>query len=455
MKPTLQERLRGNAGLLLVLKMLFLGLLLLLFLIPLLLIRRQVEEREGYRRTAEDGVIEMWGGEQVVGGPLLVVPYVVRQEGEDGKLVESTLQAYFLPETLEITVSAEPQKRRRGIFEVTLYTAELGLRGAFRPPEPSFLPGWRVRPEDVLWKDAQLVVELPALRGLTDQVILSWIAGGRSRDVRFQAGTAPLELFGQPAEGGGIRAPLPEARSGGRFMLNLSLKGGRSLSFLPLGEDTRVSMSSPWPSPRFSGAFLPSERSVGQRGFEAQWRVLSLNRGYPQAWRTGEVDPGAVAASRFGVDLMVPADAYRKVLRSVKYGILFVLLPFLVFFLFEAFSGRRVHPMQYLLVGFAECLFYLLLLSVSEHLSFALTYLLAAAATTSLVSFYAGFALGDARRGLLLAPVLAAAYAFLFAALQSEDYALLIGSLGLFAILAGVMVLTRRVDWYRPGRSPD
>ena len=147
-------------------------------------------------------------------------------------------------------------------------------------------------------------------------------------------------------------------------------------------------------------------------GFEAQWYVVSLSRGYPQAWRQGEVVPQALQMSGFGVDLMVPVDTYQKVLRSVKYGILFVLLPFLVYFLFEVFSGRRVHAMQYLLVCFA---------------------------------------LWDRRRGLLLAPVLAAAYAFLYAALQSEDYALLIGSLGLFVILAGVMILTRKVDWYRPG----
>ena len=141
----------------------------------------------------------------------------------------------------------------------------------------------------------------------------------------------------------------PEDRAGGRFALDLRLKGGRSLGFLPLGKDTRVRMSSPWPSPRFSDAFLRATRSVREDGFEAGWHVISLGRGYPQAWRAGEVGPEVVAASHFGVDLMVPADTYRKILRSVKYGILFVLLPFLVFFLFEAFSGRRVHALQYLL----------------------------------------------------------------------------------------------------------
>ncbi len=453
-KKSLAERIRENAGMSLVLKMLFLGLLLLLFLIPLAMIRRLVEDREGYRRAAEDEVIGQWGGEQTLAGPFLVVPYVFRQQDEKGRVVESTDLAFFLPEELEASVKATPQKRRRGIFEVTLYTAELYLTGAFRPPSPASFASWRVAPQDVRWEEAYLALELPSPRGLADRVHLAWSQGGLAQEADFQAGTAPLGAFSGNPEAGGIRAPLSGARAGGRFTIDLRLKGGRSLNFLPLGGETRVRMTSPWPAPRFSGAFLPASRKLLSSGFQAEWYVVSLSRGYPQAWRQGEVESAALQASRFGVDLMVPVDTYQKVLRSVKYGILFVLLPFLVFFLLEVFSGRRVHAMQYLLVGFAECLFYLLLLSVSEHLGFGPTYLLAALLTVGLIGFYAGHALGDRRRGLLLAPVLAAAYAFLYAALQSEDYALLIGSLGLFTILAGVMILTRRVDWYRPrGRA--
>jgi len=214
-----------------------------------------------------------------------------------------------------------------------------------------------------------------------------------------------------------------------------------------------VKLHSPWPSPSFSGSFLPAERTLGPEGFSADWYVLSLGRSYPQAWRRGEVEAQNLLASQFGVELMVPVDTYRKALRSVKYGLLFVLLPFLIFFLFEAFTGSRVHPMQYLLVGFAVCVFYLLLLSVSEHISFDLTYLLASLATVGLISFYAGASLGSMKRGLVVAPVLAGAYAFLYAALRSEDYALLIGSLGLFAVLAAVMAVSRRLDWYRLGPS--
>jgi inner membrane protein len=433
-----------------VLKMLFLGLLLLLFLIPLALIRGLVEDRERYRRAAEDEVIGQWGGEQTVAGPFLVVPYLLRQQDEKGKTVESTERAFFLPEELEVAAEATPQKRRRGIYEVTLYTAVLRLTGAFRPPSPAAFAGWRVAPQDVRWEEAFLAMELPSPKGLAGRVRLGWSQDGRAQEADFQAGSALLGVFDGTAESGGIRAPLDGARAGGRFTLELRLRGGRALSFLPLGGETRVRMSSPWSAPRFSGAFLPASRELLSSGFQAEWYVVSLARGYPQAWRRGEVEPAALEASRFGVELMVPVDIYQKVLRSVKYGLLFVLLPFLVFFLFEVYSGRRVHALQYLLVGLADCFFYLLLLSVSEHLGFGATYLVAGLATVALLAFYAGHALGDRRRGLLLASVLAAAYAFLYAALQSEDYALLIGSLGLFVILAGTMVLTRKLDWYRP-----
>ena len=220
---------------------------------------------------------------------------------------------------------------------------------------------------------------------------------------------------------------------------------------MPLGGETRVQLSSPWPSPSFDGAFLPSERSVGEKGFDAQWYVLSLNRGYGQRWIRGQVESYTFLDSVFGVELMIPVDTYLKSLRSVKYGILFVLLPFLIFFLFEVVGSRRVHPFQYLLVGLAVCLFYLLLVSVSEHLSFDWSYLLAGVATTALITFYSSAVLAARRRTWIMSLVLASGYLFLYAALKSEDYALLIGSLGLFVILAGVMVLTRRINWYSVG----
>ena len=439
---------RGDAGAPSpVLKLVLIGLLTLALLIPLGMIRSLVDERDARRRTTEGEIVHQWGGEQTVAGPLLVVPYLERQKDEKGRIEEVVRRAVFLPQTLRIAGKVQPERRRRGIYEVTLYTADLALEGAFVRPDFS---RWRVAPADVLWNEAELVVDIAGLRGLRERVQLRWA----DRTIAFAAGSGETGLLN-----GAIRAPLPrdlQPREEGReyvFSMRLPLQGGRSLTFLPLGEETTLRLSSPWTAPGFGGAFLPRSRTLGYAGFDAEWYVLSLNRSYPQAWRPGEVDEDSLRASGFGVDLVVPVDTYLKTERSIKYGLLFILLPSLVFFLFELFARRRVHPMQYLLVGLADCLYFLLLLSLGEHLSFGLAYLLAALATVALVTSYAAAVLGGWRRALALCPLLALSYAFLYIALQSEDYALLIGTLGVFAVLAAVMLVTRRVDWYRLGRG--
>ena len=444
-----------------VLKMILIGVLLLVFLIPLQMIRALIEERNMTRLEAEGEVIAKWGGEQTIAGPVVVVPYLKRVEIEDEKIEEYVEAAYFLPDTLEINGTVDTDKRNRGIFEVTVYTVDLQIAGTFGEPDFS---DWRIAGRDIFWEDAALVLELPDMRGLQERVTLQW----DGRKIPFSAGQGELGLFG-----GEIRAPLEEsalwrdrgsagsASSGGEqgadhtFSFEMHLQGGRSLGFVPLGGETRVQLASSWPSPSFDGAFLPSERTVGEEGFSAQWTVLSLNRSYGQKWLRGQVDSYPILDSVFSVQLMIPVDTYMKSLRSVKYGILFVLLPFLIFFLFEVSGSRRVHPFQYLLVGLAVCLFYLLLVSVSEHISFDWTYLLASVVTTALITFYSSAVLAAWRRAWIMSLVLASGYLFLYAALKSEDYALLIGSLGLFVILAGVMLLTRRIDWYGVGRRKE
>jgi inner membrane protein len=439
-----RRRIRENAAAMTGLKLLLIGFLLLVFLIPLQMIRALIDERTRTRAEAEEEVIGSWGGDQVLLGPMIAVPFLAHRKDADGKIEAYTERAYFLPEALSIAASVNTQTRNRGIYEVTLYSGQLRVEGVFRAPA---LSGWRIAASDILWEEAGLIVELPDMRGLQQRVRLRW----RDQEIPFAAGRGELGYYG-----GQIRAPLTGLgrESPGTeipFSFTLHLQGGRSLGFLPVGEENTVTLRSPWPSPSFEGAFLPAERTLGPEGFQARWQVLSLGRAYPQAWRQGEVELDALLASRFGVRLMIPVDAYAKSLRSVKYGILFVLLPFLIFFLFETFSGRQVHPLQYLLVGLAVCLFFLLLLAVSEHLGFALTYLLASLATTALISVYSSAILVSWGRGWIMGPVLAAGYLFLYAALQSEDYALLIGSLGLLSILGAVMLLTRRVNWYGLG----
>jgi inner membrane protein len=340
------------------------------------------------------------------------------------------------------------ERRRRGIYEAVTYDTALHVSGSYTVPD---FAAWRVASGDVLWDDAILSVEMPDQRGLKERVDLAW---GRST-MGFRSGRPVIGVYA-----GSIEAPVPglaDSAPGARipFSFDLSLAGGGSLSFLPLGDETSVKLASTWPSPSFAGAFLPAERTVSEAGFAASWKVPSMARPFPQAWKAGEVEPGVLLEASFWTGLMTPVDVYQKVTRSVKYGALFLLLPFLVFFLFEVLGGLRVHPLQYLLVGFAECLFYLLLLSLAEHLPFVAAYLAAAGAATLMVTLYASAVLHSWRRGMLLAPSLAAAYGFLYATLQSEDFALLIGSVGLFAILGLVMILTRRVDWYRVGAPAE
>jgi inner membrane protein len=423
------------------------GAIVLVLLIPLVMIRSLVGERQARRAEAEAEMFSSWGGEQTVGGPILTVPYILRGVDAAGKATESVALAHFLPSDLSIRGSVSPEKRRRGMYEATLYTGKLSVKGSFAAPDFS---GWRVDLADILWTDAFLSVELPDMRALQDRVSLSW----GTWTTEFRPGRGSAGLF--PGE---IRAAvrgLAPARPGAvfPFSFELGLRGGGGLSFLPLGDQTSVRIISPWKSPTFQGSFLPGERTLSEQGFDASWKVISLARPFPQRWRGGEVEPFTILSSGFGVNLMTPVDSYLKVTRALKYGILFVFLPFLTLFLFEVFSARRIHPLQYLFVGLADCVFYLLLLSLSEHAGFDLAYWLAAGASTAMIAAYSCAVVTSVRQGLLILPVLAGADAFLFVVLRSEDSALLIGSLGLFLILGAVMALTRKVDWYTVGTRP-
>jgi inner membrane protein len=428
-------------------KMFVIGLLMLALLIPLAMVSGLISERQMRHQQTATEVANSWGLEQTLAGPVLRVPYLVRGKDENGKMQTWTLHATFLPEDLAIDGRLIPERRSRGIFEVAVYRARLAWKGSFR--RPSFKE-WGVAEQDVLWQEAELVFGVPDMRGLRRGVQMTW--------AREKLDLAP----GGAAEGmwtRGLRTPVPglAGAAAGQtfpFAFDLVLDGSRSLKFLPLGRQTTVKLSAPWPDPSFVGAYLPESRHVVATGFEATWSVPYFGRSYPQQWRSTEAgtvaSQEALDASAFGVDLFLPVDAYQKTERSLKYGALFLLLTFLTFFLYEVFNPFSLHPLQYLLVGAALCLFYLLLLSISEHAPFALAYAVASAATVVLIGGYSAAILRGRLRALGTAAALGALYGYLYVLLQAEDYALLLGSLGLFAILALVMYVTRRIDWYAP-----
>ncbi|HWM94616.1 MAG TPA: cell envelope integrity protein CreD [Thermoanaerobaculia bacterium] len=433
-------------------KMIVTGLLILALAIPLMMVRGLIYERQHRRDTVVSEVAGTWGREQTLGGPVLTVPYLVHSKDEKGKVTTWTQLAHFLPETLTVDGRLHPELRRRGIFEVAVYRADLHASGTFQ--KPSFAE-WGIPPQDILWDKAWLSIGVPDMRGIRRNVRLLW--GGRMLQLAPGGGVSGLWNTGLRVPISGLaQAPEKQAYP---FAFDLALRGSQELQFLPFAKQNVVRLRSSWPDPSFSGGFLPDRREVSQSGFEATWTVPYFGRSYPQQWLETErerlVPEAAVQESAFGVELYLPVDVYQKTERSVKYGLLFLILTFLAFFLFEVFSPVSLHPMHYLLVGSALCLFYVLLLSISEHIPFGASYAIASAGIIVLIAGYSFAILRGARRALAMSGMLVILYSYLYVLLQAEDYALLLGSLGLFVILALVMFLTRRVDWYSPrmGRS--
>jgi len=429
-------------------------------LVPLSMIEGLVAEREARRRAAVDEIGSTWGGPQTILGPVLVLPHrVLRKEnvvlsppggaaaGTPGVVQErtrvETAHAAFLPERLKVEGTLVPERRRRGIFEVVVYAGTLAVSGTLPPSDVRALG---LDPNDVAFADAFLSVALTDTRGIREEPVL--LFDGARVAFRPGAGDAGLGTAG-------LHAPLP-AFDPGRphtFSFTLRLQGTESFSVAPLGASTEASLASPWPSPSFSGSFLPETRRTGPDGFTAAWRVSSFGRAYPQSWKACPPSD-AIARSVFGARLFLPADAYQQTTRALKYAVLFVGLTFLAFALFEVLGGVRLHPLHYLLAGFALALFYLLLLSLAEHAGFGPAYLAAASATTLLLAGWGAFVLAAAARAALLGAGLATLYGYLYVLLRLEDWALVLGSAALFAILAGVMFGTRRVDWWSLGSAP-
>ncbi len=421
------------------LKLLGIAVLALLFVIPLALVDGLVDERQGRLLEAEAGIARSQGRAQVLSPPLL--EWRVRRlvQGKKGP-VEALVQHALAPALAQIDATVGVERRRRGIFEVPVYTATISLRGSFQPVADD-LPGTGTV------EDLRLVLPVADLRGV--RAVTRVRLAGRELQLRSLGG----RVFG--SEGLASVVPVELLVPGGMpFEIEIALSGTREISVWPLAEETRVRLAGSWSAPSFGGAFLPLERSVDADGFEAHWNVLAVNRDLPRRWSGSGPDESALEAARFGVELYEPVGVYRLNERSLKYGLLFVALTFGVFFLAEVTGQVRVHPVQYLLVGAALAVFYLVLLALSEHLGFGLAYALAAATLTAMVGSYGASAFGSRRRGLGVAAWLATLYGFLFLMVRSEDYALLTGAMALLGMLAASLYLTRRIDWYAPRNPP-
>src|SRR3989475_3324257 len=436
-----------------IIKLLGVGALVLVLLIPMAMIPGVLRERVQRRNEAVADITSSWGREQNLIGPVLGIPYqykfkaVKEVAAADGKMerheVEETAtgNAYFLPETLNVSADVQTQKLHRGIYDAVVYRAQTVLSGEFVPSDFGPL---KIDLRDVQWKDAFVTIAINDLRGTREAIVLDW---GGAKHPMLPGSQVPGHTTGATASLGSDQPISNEIQ----FSIPLDFNGSEGIYFAPFGVQNEATLKSNWPDPGFRGAFLPADRSLRPDGFDATWKVSYYGRDYPQSWtsRTGNerFTTQSVSNSLFGAQFLSILDAYRYVERSIKYGVLFLVLVFTAFFLFEVTARQKIHPFQYLMVGAALCLFYLLLLSISEFVGFGYAYLIAAVASTILITWYCRFFLGGGVRTLMIGAGLAGGFTFFFITLRQQGYALLIGAIALFIVLAAGMDVTRKIHW--------
>lgn len=415
--------------------------LILILLIPTSMVKDLIEEREDVQTDAIDEVSSKWGSGQTITGPFISIPYdsyVKRFNKKDSinEIVKIKEWAHFLPDKLDIYGEINPEKRYRGIYEVVVYESKLKINGNFNNIDFKKLD---IETKNVHFDKATLNFGINDLKGIEKQVSLNW----NNKSISFNSGTSTKQIVSS-----GINAQVPirtDSIVNYEFTTEIDLKGSQYLYFTPVGKTTDVIIKSNWSTPSFTGTYLPDERNVSNEGFTSNWNILHLNRNFPQEWTGSKYQ---IEDSSFGTDLLLPVDNYKKSYRVAKYAILFLVLTFMTFFFVEIMRNVFIHPVQYLLVGIAIIVFYTLLLSFSEHIQFNFSYMLASILTLLLISLYTTAILKSKQFGLLIFGILFIMYTFIFTIIQLEDYALLIGSLGMFIILGFVMYLSRKIDWY-------
>jgi len=421
------------------LKLMTITILMLLLLIPASMIKSIIQEREVLNKSVLNEVSSKWAEGQQINGPILTIPLVYEYQKDENKIITKTKHLYILPENLKVTGDIEPNKLKRGIYEVVVYRSKLKVTGNFD------LKGKinQANLKEIQYDKAFLTVGISDLRGIEDQIIVNW----DKEKLSVEPGSKLVDLVNS-----GISIDLPnltdQMNKKVDFSFDLNLQGSQNLSFVPVGSTTEVNLNSPWSSPSFNGNFIPKNRKIDDSGFKASWKVLLLNRNYPQSWVDHNFSSKLMSSS-FGVDLIMPLDDYQKSMRSAKYAAMTIALIFLVFFLVEIMNGRRIHPFQYTLVGLALCLFYVLLISISEHSNFNIAYLISAGISSLLILLYSRSVFQSAKFTGILSATILGIYTFLFVTLQLADYALLMGSIGLTTILGITTYFTRNINWYK------
>ena len=438
-----------------------------LLAIPLFAVYLLVYDRQSQSEEARGSIAQGWGGPQVIAGPLLVIPYeaqvtetVTVDNRPQTRTVTARRELFLAPTTLELTTQLRPERRQRSIYETVVYDAQVAGRGAYRLPADLARLG--IAPGALRPAEAELRFGIADPRGL-----------GTANRITFDGRPVPAQPGNglQATGGAGFFAAVDASALAARPLavdFRFAFRGHSSIRLDPRAGETVWRVSSAWPHPSFTGGFLPEQRRVSPDGFTAAWRISNLALGTTLATTNDvqtsaavEVAPpysgagsSAAGGTQPAVNLIEPVDLYSQVNRSVKYGFLFIGFTFVAFLMFDIVAGVRVSAVEYLLVGVGLVLFFVLLLAFAEVMGFTPAYLLAAAAIVGLLTAYSAAVLASRRRAGVVGGLLVGLYAVLYLLLSLEAYSLLIGSLLLFAALAAVMFMTRRIDWSGERAAP-
>lgn len=431
-------------------KFVLVGALAILLWIPCLMIYVLVLERSSRAEDARNEIYKLVGGQQTISGPVLITPAIVDtgRVGLQGAPITHRISVVFTPQTLTIDGAVDASIRKRSIFDATIYQAELSMKGRFGPLNPPRIP------EGVatfLWDETVIAIGFPgdgSLKGVKSGPKL--LINGEDAAVKFEPGVTIEQRESPAVATTGVSALLPntDPAKGFSFDIAMTLSGGGALNFSPVGEETVVNLSSDWPHPSFQGARLPDQRTIDAKGFSAAWRVPYLSRSLQKSFIAEGGLQSLDAGNSFGVSFVAVDGPYQSVNRSLKYALLFVGIIFLTFFLIEATMGGQAHPAQYILLGMAQVIFYLLVLAFAEHIGFETAFIGAAIATVLLSGVYAATVFHSLWKGLIAFFAFSGAYCLIYLLMKSEDYALLIGSVAAYGAVALTMTVTRKLDWY-------
>lgn len=410
------------------LKLVVIGVLALLMIIPVEMIKSMIREREQNKTAEQSELNRKWGGTQTLTGPILVIPVGIKNE---------TKHYYFAPEIYTVKGNLDTEERTRGIQKVLSYKSDMKISGQFKYPDFG-----QLKPDEIHWDKAYVVLGVSNLQGIKNKFVFQV----NGKPIESTENMSSEDRNNLQTNGLAVKVPIENGKPI-IFNFDMVLNGTNGLHITPIGKISDINLTSDWKSVSYIGDIVPNEEKASQNGgFDARWNLFEYNRNFVPMWSNSNV---SLKDTQIGVDLLLPLDHYQQTMRAVKYALLFIVLTFLVFFMIEILGYRNIHPIQYLLVSLVLVLFYSLLLAISEHTGFTLSYFISSLATILLITIYSKSIFKNLRQTVFMGTFLCILYIFLYVVLQQEDMALLLGSIGLFVALAIVMYASRKIDWYK------